>query len=35
MKKFENKVVLVSGAGGGIGSAIAKAFANEGAKIGS
>lgn len=33
MKKFENKVVLISGAGGGIGSAIAKAFANEGAKI--
>ena len=33
MKKFENKVVIVTGAGGGIGSVTAKAFAKEGAKV--
>ncbi len=33
MKKFENKVVLITGAGGGIGYAVAVAFAKEGAKL--
>ncbi|MEN2436132.1 SDR family NAD(P)-dependent oxidoreductase [Weeksellaceae bacterium A-14] len=33
MKKFQNQVVLVTGAGGGIGYAIAVAFAKEGAKL--
>ena len=33
MKKFENKVVLVTGAGGGLGHAIAVAFAKKGAKL--
>lgn len=33
MGKFENKVVIVTGAGGGIGSVTAKAFAKEGAKV--
>lgn len=31
--KFENKVVLITGAAGGIGIAAAKAFAKEGAKL--
>ena len=33
MKKFDGKVVIVTGAGGGIGSVTAKAFAAEGAKV--
>lgn len=33
MKKFENKVVVVTGAGGGLGRAIAVSFAKEGAKL--
>ncbi len=32
-QEFENKVVLITGAAGGIGSATAKAFAKEGAKL--
>lgn len=33
MNKFAGKVVIVTGAGGGIGSVTAKAFAAEGAKV--
>src|SRR4051794_36196373 len=33
MKRFENKVVVVTGGGGGIGSATARRFAGEGAKV--
>ena len=33
MKRFENKVVIVTGAGGGIGSDTAISFAAEGAKV--
>lgn len=33
MKKFKDQVVLVTGAGGGIGNAVAVAFAKEGAKL--
>ncbi|MGR9522310.1 SDR family NAD(P)-dependent oxidoreductase [Priestia megaterium] len=33
MGDFSNKVVLITGAAGGIGIATAKAFAKEGAKL--
>ncbi|MET3597901.1 NAD(P)-dependent dehydrogenase (short-subunit alcohol dehydrogenase family) [Mesorhizobium shonense] len=33
MKRFEGKVVVVTGAGGGIGSAIAQRLASEGALV--
>ena len=33
MKRFESKVVIVKGAGGGIGSDTAISFAAEGAKV--
>ncbi|NML76675.1 SDR family oxidoreductase [Rhizobium sp. S-51] len=33
MKRFENKVAIVTGAGGGIGSAIARRLAQEGALV--
>jgi NAD(P)-dependent dehydrogenase (short-subunit alcohol dehydrogenase family) len=33
MERFVNKVVVVTGAGGGIGEAYAKAFASEGANV--
>ena len=33
MKRFENQVAIVTGAGRGIGEAIAKRFASEGAKV--
>jgi NAD(P)-dependent dehydrogenase (short-subunit alcohol dehydrogenase family) len=33
MKRFENKICLVTGAASGIGKATAIAFAKEGAKV--
>lgn len=33
MKRFENKVVWSTGASSGIGEALAKAFAQEGARV--
>jgi NAD(P)-dependent dehydrogenase (short-subunit alcohol dehydrogenase family) len=33
MKDFKNKVVVITGAGSGIGRALACAFASQGAKL--
>jgi 2-hydroxycyclohexanecarboxyl-CoA dehydrogenase len=33
MKRFSGKVAIVTGAGGGIGSAIARSLADEGALV--
>jgi len=33
MKLLENKLALVTGAGGGLGSVIAQGFVNEGARV--
>lgn len=33
MSRFTDKVVVVTGAGSGMGAATAKAFVNEGAKV--
>ncbi|MGM0503840.1 MAG: SDR family NAD(P)-dependent oxidoreductase, partial [Bacteroidota bacterium] len=33
MKKFENKVALITGGSGGIGASVAKMLVDEGAKV--
>jgi 2-hydroxycyclohexanecarboxyl-CoA dehydrogenase len=33
MKRFEDKVAVVTGGGGGIGGAVARRFAAEGARV--
>jgi NADP-dependent 3-hydroxy acid dehydrogenase YdfG len=33
MKKLQDKVAIITGAGGGIGAATARLFAQEGAKL--
>ena len=33
MRQYENKVVLITGGGGGIGKAAARRFLDEGARV--